>query len=247
MDLLETDLLDDNARGQGSGSSMHIIYLPLLRHVDRIGSYSWGSACLAYLCSFLCKNSHKDTSTFSGRAVLLQAWGWSRLPSLAPVNNNPFTFPYAQKWSARGMSYNRCPRHCITQYRNLLDHLRPTDFIWRPYLNLDHDHQVNAEYAAVWTACTPIIWFTTMEMHNSYRVKPQFGMPQNIPDPPASLGEWHLRKVNDQWNFNPWQSFARSEYRKWKHHHDHVLIDAVMPTEEKPSHTYMAWYKSVGF
>jgi hypothetical protein len=84
-------------------------------------------------------------------------------------------------------------------------------------------------------------------MHNSDRVKLQFGMPQNIPDPPASLGEWHLRKVNDQWNFNPWQSFARSECRKWKHRHDHVLTDAVMPTEEKPSRTYMAWYISVGF
>ncbi|XP_050896352.1 protein MAIN-LIKE 2-like [Lathyrus oleraceus] len=169
MELLNTDLLDDNARGQGillsrlksyynnfyldehstedariiktrcyimlllgsflfpegSGSSMHIMYLPLLRHIDRIGSYSWGSACLAYLYSSLCKNSHKDTSTFSGCAVLLQAWGWSRLPSLAPVNSNPFTFPYAKKWSARGMNYSRCPRHCITQYRNLLDHLRP--------------------------------------------------------------------------------------------------------------------------
>jgi hypothetical protein len=141
MELLDTNLLDDNARGQGillsrlksyynslyldehstedariiktrcyimlllgsflfpegSGSSMHIMYLPLLRHIDRIGSYSWGSACLAYLYSSLCKNSHKDTSTFSGCAVLLQAWGWSRLPSLAPVNNNPFTFPYAKK------------------------------------------------------------------------------------------------------------------------------------------------------
>ncbi|XP_050914517.1 protein MAIN-LIKE 2-like [Lathyrus oleraceus] len=291
MELLETDLLDDNARGQGillsrlksyynslyldehstedariiktrcyimlligsflfpegSGSSMHIMYLPLLRHVDRIGSYSWGSACLAYLYSSLCKNSHKDTSTFSGCAVLLQAWGWSRLPSLAPVNNNPFTFPYAQKWSARGMSYNRCPRHCITQYHNLLDHLRPTDFIWHPYLNLDHDHEVNAEDAVVWTACTPIIRFTTVEMHNSDRVKLQFGMLQNIPYPSASLGEWHLRKVNNQRNFNPWQSFARSECRKWKHRHDHVLTGAVMPTEEKISRTYMAWYRSTDF
>ncbi|KAI5448403.1 hypothetical protein KIW84_015714 [Lathyrus oleraceus] len=86
-----------------------------------------------------------------------------------------------------------------------------------------------------------------MEMHNSDRVKLQFGMPQNIPDPPASLGEWHLRKVNNQWNFNPWQSFARSECRKWKHRHDHVLTDVVMPNEEKPSRTYMAWYRSVGF
>ena len=40
---------------EGSGSSMHVMYLPLLRHVDRIGSCSWGSTCLAYLYSSLCK------------------------------------------------------------------------------------------------------------------------------------------------------------------------------------------------
>ncbi|KAI5430220.1 hypothetical protein KIW84_034700 [Lathyrus oleraceus] len=28
---------------EGSGYSMHVMYLPLLRHVDRIGSYNWGS------------------------------------------------------------------------------------------------------------------------------------------------------------------------------------------------------------
>ena len=112
---------------------------------------------------------------------------------------------------------------------------------------MDHDHEINEKGAAVWTACTPIIRFTTVEMHNSDRMKLQFGMLQNIPDPPASLGEWNMRKVNDQWNFNPWQSFARSECRKWNHHHDHVLTDAMIPNEEKLSHTYMAWYKSVGF
>ncbi|XP_050884901.1 protein MAIN-LIKE 2-like [Lathyrus oleraceus] len=145
------------------------------------------------------------------------------------------------------MSYNRCLRHCITQYHNLLDHLRPTDFIWCPYLNLDHNHEVNEEDATVWTACTPIIRFITVEMHNSDRVKLQFNMLQHIPDPPGKLGEWHMRKVNDQWKFNPWQSFASSECRKRKHRHDHVLTDAMIPNEEKPSRTYMAWYISVGF
>ncbi|CAK8566422.1 unnamed protein product [Lathyrus sativus] len=143
----------------------------------------------------------KNTYTFSGCTVKLQAWGWSRLPSLAPVNHNNVSFPYAQKWSAKGMTYNRCPRHCIIQYRNLLDHLTPTDFIWRPYLNMEHLHEVREEDDAVWTACIPIIRFTTVEMHNSYRVKLQFGMHQNIPDPPVDISKWHLKKVNDQWDF----------------------------------------------
>ena len=62
-------------------------------------------------------------------------------------------------------------------------------FIWRPYLNLDHDHEINEQDAAVWTACTLIIIFTTMEMHHSDRVKLQFGMLQHISDPPINLGE----------------------------------------------------------
>lgn len=82
---------------EGTGSTMHVMYLNLLRNVDRISGYNWGSACLAYLYSSLCKNARKDASTFSACVVLLQAWGWSRLPSLAPVNCNPFTFPYATK------------------------------------------------------------------------------------------------------------------------------------------------------
>lgn len=66
-------------------------------------------------------------------------------------------------------------------------------------------------------------------------------------DSPRDLSQWHLRKVNNQWNYDPWQAFSRPEYRKWNHCHDHVLSDAVMSTEQKPSHNYMAWCISVGF
>ena len=62
-------------------------------------------------------------------------------------------------------------------------------FIWRAYLNLNHDHEINEQDATVWTACTPIIRFTTVDMHNSGRVKLQFDMLQHIPDPPTNLGE----------------------------------------------------------
>jgi hypothetical protein len=62
-------------------------------------------------------------------------------------------------------------------------------FIWHPYLNLDHDHETNEQDATVWTACTPIIRFTTMEMHHSDRVKLQLGMFQHIPDPSTNLKE----------------------------------------------------------
>jgi hypothetical protein len=110
MDLLDTDLLDDNSRGQGilisclkayynnlqldenstkeariikircyimlliglflfpkgSGFSMHVMYLHLLRHVDKIRSYSLGSDYFAFLYNSLCKNALKNISTFFG-------------------------------------------------------------------------------------------------------------------------------------------------------------------------------------
>ncbi|KAI5420574.1 hypothetical protein KIW84_044396 [Lathyrus oleraceus] len=98
-----------------------------------------------------------------------QAWGWSRMSSLAPINERPFVFPFATKWSVRGMNYNRCLKHAIVVYRNLLDHIGHDD---RPYLGLDHD--VNHDDAAVWTTKTPVIRFTMVEMHQSDRVKLQF-------------------------------------------------------------------------
>lgn len=81
---------------KGSGSSMHVKYLPLLRNIDKIGTYSWGSTCLSYLYCSLYNNTKKDTSIFYECAVLLQTQGWYKLSSLAPINNNNFTFPYAQ-------------------------------------------------------------------------------------------------------------------------------------------------------
>lgn len=82
---------------EGSGSNMHVMYLPLLRHTYKIETYSWESTCLVYLYNFLCKNARKDISTFSACTVLLQAWGWSRVSSLASINCNPFTFMYPTK------------------------------------------------------------------------------------------------------------------------------------------------------
>ncbi|CAI8605295.1 unnamed protein product [Vicia faba] len=58
------------------------------------------------------------------------------MESLNPVNNNTFGFPYATKYCVRGMDYGKNPRFNDALYRNLLDHLGPDDFVWRPYLEV---------------------------------------------------------------------------------------------------------------
>lgn len=47
----------------------------------------------------------------------------------------------------------------------------PLQFIWSPYLGLEHHHEINEEDVTVWTATTLIIRFTTVEMHHSDHVK----------------------------------------------------------------------------
>lgn len=82
---------------ESTGNSINMMYLTLLRDFDKISTYSWGSAVLAHLYSALCKNAKKDACTFFGCAFLLQAWGWWRMPSLNPENDQPFVFPYATR------------------------------------------------------------------------------------------------------------------------------------------------------
>ncbi|XP_050908602.1 protein MAIN-LIKE 2-like [Lathyrus oleraceus] len=82
---------------ESTGNSVNIMYLPLLRNINKVNTYSWGSAVLAHLYSALCKNAKKNTCTFFSCAYLLQAWGWSRMSSLAPENERPFAFPFATK------------------------------------------------------------------------------------------------------------------------------------------------------
>ena len=82
---------------ESTGNSVNIMYLPLLRNINKVNTYSWGSAVLAHLYSAMCKTAKKNTCTFFSCAYLLQAWGWSRMSSLAPINERPFVFPFATK------------------------------------------------------------------------------------------------------------------------------------------------------
>ncbi|CAK8569128.1 unnamed protein product [Lathyrus sativus] len=217
-----------------SGNTVHSMYLVLLDDIDQIRTYSWGSATLAHLYRSLCNNAIANSGNWTGCGVLLQAWGWSRMTNLAPIQQNNFEFPYATRWSSLGMNYDNYPHFSITQYRNLIDHLGQDDFIWQPYLGLEAIHEVNQHDSAVWSAKVPIINFTTVEMHNSDRVKLQFRMLQDIPCPPKCIPDkYHTSKVSDQWEYSPWTKYAKHECREWKHRRHFILSDTVFPHERK--------------
>ncbi|XP_058775324.1 uncharacterized protein LOC131649588 [Vicia villosa] len=167
------------------------------------------------------------------------------MPVLAPANPNSFAFPYASRFNAIGLDYTNTPLSKIIFYRQLLDRLGPQDFIWRPYLELDHVPDLDE--AAIWTTKSPIIRFTTVEMHQSDRVKLQFGMHQGIPDPPEPdcLGRWHLAKVSEQWYVENYKTFAIDQRKIWARRSKYVLEFPVAPQEMKPTVEYVNWYRSV--
>ena len=57
-----------------SGGYLKLMYLPMLEDVNKIGSYSWGSATLAYLYHFLCKASQSNQNEIAGFLPLLQVY-----------------------------------------------------------------------------------------------------------------------------------------------------------------------------
>ena len=67
-----------------SNSKVHLMFLPFLKDFNTAGTYSWGSACLAWLYRELCRASHIDACDISGPLIILQLWIWDRFPFIAP-------------------------------------------------------------------------------------------------------------------------------------------------------------------
>ncbi|KAH7843401.1 hypothetical protein Vadar_016132 [Vaccinium darrowii] len=85
----------------GSGGSVHLCYLSLLR--DLTIRHSWGSACLAGLYHFLCHGSKTNNNDVGGCFILLQLWAWVRFPYFAPgrlgKRARPLDAPLGARWN----------------------------------------------------------------------------------------------------------------------------------------------------
>ena len=65
-------------------------------------------------------------------------------------------------------------------------------FVWMPYTNFRDSFPPHAyRDAYLWNACTVLICFSIIEWHQTDRVKLQFGLLQDIPEPPNNLDKIH--------------------------------------------------------
>ncbi|KAF7832360.1 serine/threonine-protein phosphatase 7 long form-like protein [Senna tora] len=62
-----------------SGNKVSLICLPLLRNLEEVGQYSWGSTILAYLFREMCEAMRWDCENMGRCAHLLLAWAWGQI------------------------------------------------------------------------------------------------------------------------------------------------------------------------
>ncbi|KAM3320593.1 hypothetical protein P3S67_007795 [Capsicum chacoense] len=165
-----------------SGAYLKLMYLPMLEDVNAIGSYSWDSATLAYLYSFLCKASQSTQNEIAEFLPLLQVWAWERITVLRPQivgkrgTRNIFSTglprgPHSTRWFAH-FSWTNTTKHVLRVYRDTLDSMTEDQFIWKPYgddliENLPDYCRAGCD---MWRVRVPIFCWDVVEVHFPDRV-----------------------------------------------------------------------------
>ena len=92
MMLLGTQLFADK-----SGNRIHIRWLPYVARLEELGTYSWGSAALAWLYRCMCRVANRHVVKLAGPLQLLQSWIFWRFPQFRPTGYEAFSWPLASR------------------------------------------------------------------------------------------------------------------------------------------------------
>ncbi|PNX86237.1 hypothetical protein L195_g042314 [Trifolium pratense] len=81
-------------------------------------------------------------------------------------------------------------------------------------------------------------------MHQTDRVKLQFGFPQEIPQQPTDMREYHRLSLRKQVDTS-WGIKWKNEIEDWNLRHARVLNGAMrFEVEVKPDYNYMSWFRA---
>ncbi|XP_025678215.1 protein MAIN-LIKE 1-like [Arachis hypogaea] len=182
MMLLGTQLFADK-----SGNWIHIRWLPYVARLEELGTYSWGSAALAWLYRCMCRVANRHVVKLAGPLQLLQSWIFWRFPRFRPAGYETFSWPLASRWSGYNPSGSeKGPR--VAMWRLRIDRLQDREFIWMPYSSPDvlqvlHPEVLEPRHMALWCSVTALIYFAVIDWHQIDRVLLQFGGVQPPPPP----------------------------------------------------------------
>ncbi|XP_017636024.1 serine/threonine-protein phosphatase 7 long form homolog [Gossypium arboreum] len=132
--------------------------------------YSWGSAVLAALYYELCRATKHGASNMAGCLVLLQSWALYRMPFLAAVRHQPYSWPLIKRWATSpGIGASQT----LIIYRQMIEAYAGEKFLWMPYSALNIatiiPQWVHAK-AHMWCINMPVLNFSTVEWYNGDRV-----------------------------------------------------------------------------
>ncbi|XP_063942921.1 protein MAIN-LIKE 2-like [Daucus carota subsp. sativus] len=93
----------------GSGNYVNLNLLWIVRDLQSLDGYSWGSVVLTYLYRKMCDSTHKVATGLIGYATLVQVWIYERFPTLAPRHTATplITYPLTLRFLICYSSRNR--------------------------------------------------------------------------------------------------------------------------------------------
>ncbi|RYR53219.1 hypothetical protein Ahy_A06g028228 [Arachis hypogaea] len=242
MILLGTQLFVDK-----SGNRIHIRWLPYVARLEEMGTYSWGSAALAWLYRCMCRVLNRHVVKLAGPLQLLQSWIFWRFPRFRPAGYDTCSWPLASRWSGYSPSGSeKGPR--VQMWRLRIDMLQDRDFIWMPYslpevLQVVHPEVLEPRHTTFWRFVMSLIYFAVIEWHQIDRVLPQFGGVQ--PRPHLALNIDFLMSKDGRGG-DRWFPYAlQSWHLHWVACADHVLRFDVVADPE-PSHEFLEWWSQHG-
>lgn len=234
-----------------SGNLLSLRFLPFLDPIEDVGTYSWGSAVLAYLYRSLCRSSMGRTMDVGGFLPLLQIWCWERILPLQPVPIGPGVtdvpqddealIPYARRWT-RGVYRDDESHHAILPIRDQLDHMTEDQFVWTPYASIMHKLPLCCTIdQLLWTARVPMICLEIVEHHAPDRAMRQFGHPQHIPVFPTWAPD-HYAHDQRRRLAPAFLELLDASFDEWGHRNDR----AVEVGDGVPVAAYRDWFQRYG-
>ncbi|XP_026424036.1 protein MAIN-LIKE 1-like isoform X1 [Papaver somniferum] len=223
-----------------SGASVHVYFLQCLEDLNRVNTYSWATACLAWIYHHLGQGSRSEVSSMAGCMTVLQVWVYDHFPILERHDIksgyekcDPRAALYVAKQPERNLDLE------LVELREKLDDLTVDEVTWDPYkLMRDGSVPQIAHYIG------PLKCFEVVEWHNPNRVLRQFGAIQDEPSDvfldknktvskPRSFRSYY--PCLDGHNCSVWDKSSISE---------HILQSRVInPWDCKDG--YMDWFSKV--
>ncbi|QHN93726.1 uncharacterized protein DS421_17g595120 [Arachis hypogaea] len=228
MILLGTQLFADK-----SGNRIHIRWLPYVARLEELGTYSWGSAALAWLYRCMCRVANRHVVKLAGSLQLLQSWIFWHFPRFRPAGYETFSWPLASRWSGYNPSGSeKGPR--VAMWRLRIDRLQDREFIWMSYSSPDvlqvlHPEVLEPRHMALWRSVTALIYFAVIEWHQIDRVLPQFGGVQPPPLPALNIDFLMSKdgRGGDRW----FPSYLQKWHLYWDSRQESVLRAVPVPVE----------------